>query len=95
MKTGGPMKYGNITVNLNRVPVEVSILVEGRQQSGAFVANREQRGIRIADEQHQINMTADDALLLLEWLEEQAPALRTMLDEEAAALAAVDERGVD
>jgi hypothetical protein len=52
MKTGGSMKYGNITVNLNRVPVEVSILVEGRQQSGAFITNRERRGIRIADEKN-------------------------------------------
>jgi hypothetical protein len=93
MKTGGPMKYGNITVDLNRVPVEVGILVEGRQQSGAFIANRERRGIRIADEKHQVDVTADDALLLLGWLQEQAPILQAMLDEEAAALAAVDQRG--
>jgi len=95
MKTGGPMKYGNITVDLNRVPVEVSILVEGRQQSGAFITNRERRGIRIADEKNRIDVTADDALLLLGWLQEQAPTLQAMLDEEAAALAAVDQRGVD
>ena len=87
------MKYGNITVNLNRVPVEVGILVEGLQQSGPFIANREQRGIRIANDIHQIDVTADDALLLLGWLQEQAPVLQAMLDEETAALAAVDRRG--
>ena len=88
------MKYGNITVNLNRVPVEVGILVEGQQQSGAFIANRERRGIRIADGMHQIDVTADDALLLLAWLQEQASTLRAMLDEEAAALATVEQRSV-
>jgi hypothetical protein len=86
------MKCGAITVDLNHVPVEVSILVDGPQQSGAFIANRARRGIRIASETHQIDMTADDALLLLAWLQEHAPALRAMLDEEAAALAAVDLR---
>ena len=89
------MKYGNIMVDLNRAPVEVSFLVEGHQKSGAFIANRERRGIRIADERHQIDVTADDALLLLAWLQEHAPALRAMLDEEAAALAVVDQRGAD
>lgn len=88
------MRYGNITVELNRVPVEVSILVEGQQKSGAFIANRERRGICIADEKSQIDVTADDALLLLAWLQEQAPVLRAMLDEEAAALAAVEQRSV-
>jgi hypothetical protein len=40
-------------------------------------------------------VTADDALLLLGWLQEQAPTLQAMLDEEGAALAAVDQHGVD
>jgi ABC-type transporter Mla subunit MlaD len=86
------MQYGAITVELNHVPVEIGILVEGQQQSGAFIANRERRGIRIANEMHQIDVTADDALLLLAWLQEQAPALRAMLDEEAAALTAMEQR---
>ncbi len=86
------MQCGAITVDLNHEPVEVSILVEGQQQSGAFVANRARRGIRIADEMHEIDVTADDALLLLAWLQEQEEALRAMLDEEAAALAVVDQR---
>jgi hypothetical protein len=86
------MQCGAITVDLNHEPVEVGILVEGQQQSGAFIANRARRGIRIADEMHQINVTADDALLLLAWLQEQEEALRAMLDEEAAALAAVEQR---
>jgi hypothetical protein len=86
------MNCGAITVDLNRVPLEVSVLVEDRRLSGAFIANREQRGIRIADATHQLDITADDALLLLDWLQEQAAALRAMLDEEAAALATVDQR---
>jgi hypothetical protein len=86
------MNYGTITVDLNRVPLEVSVLVEDRRLSGAFIANRAQRGIRIASATQQIDVTADDALLLLEWLQEQAPALRAMLDEESAALATVDQR---
>lgn len=86
------MKCGAITVDLNHEPVEVGILVEGQQQSGSFIANRERRGIHIADATHQIDVTADDALLLLAWLQEQAPALRAMLEEEAAALATVDRR---
>jgi hypothetical protein len=86
------MNCGAISVDLNHVPVEVGILVEGQRQSGPFIANRECRGIRIADATHQIDVTADDALLLLTWLQEQEPALRAMLDEETAALAAVDRR---
>ena len=86
------MKCGAITIDLNRTPVEVGILAEGEQQSGTFIANRERRGIRIAHETHQIDVTTDDALLLLAWLQEQAPVLQAMLDEEAAALAAVDQR---
>jgi hypothetical protein len=86
------MKCGAITVDLNHVPVEIGILVEGQMQSGAFIANRERRGIHIADEMQRIDVTADDALLLLTWLQKQAPALRAMLDEEAAALVAVDQR---
>jgi hypothetical protein len=86
------MNCGTITVDLNRVPLEVSVLVEDRRLSGAFIANRGQRGIRIANTTQQIDVTADDALLLLDWLQEQAPALRAMLDEESAALATVDQR---
>jgi hypothetical protein len=86
------MNCGTITVDLNQVPLEVSVLVEDRRLSGAFIANREQRGIRIANATQQIDVTADDALLLLEWLQEQAPALRAMLEEESAALATVDQR---
>jgi len=86
------MNCGTIMVDLNHVPLEVSVLVEDRRLSGAFIANREQRGIRIANATQQIDVTADDALLLLEWLQEQAPTLRAMLDEEAAALAIVDQR---
>jgi len=86
------MNCGDITVDLNHAPVEISVLVEGRQQSGVFIANRGRRGIRIADSIHQIDVTADDALLLLAWLQEQAPALRAMLNEEAAALEAVEQR---
>jgi hypothetical protein len=85
------MNCGAITVDLNRVPVEIGILVEGQQRSGAFIANRARRGIRIADATHQVDVTADDALLLLAWLQEQAPALRSMLDEEAMALALVEQ----
>ena len=81
-----------ITVDLNRVPVEVGILVEGLQRSGAFIANRARRGIRISNETHQIDIPADDALLLLDWLHEHAPELRAMLDEEAVALAVVEQR---
>jgi len=83
-----------ITVNLNRVPVEVGILVEGQQRSGAFIANRARRGIRITGETQQIDITADDALLLLEWLQEHAPDLRVMLDEEAIALALVEQHAL-
>src|SRR5215213_3945516 len=86
------MNGGTISFDLNHVPLEVSVLVENRRLSGAFIANRYQRGIRIANTTQQIDVTADDALLLLEWLNEQAPALRAMLDEESAALAMVDQR---
>jgi len=86
------MNGGTISFDLNHVPLEVSVLVENRRLSGAFIANRYQRGIRIANTTQQIDVTADDALLLLEWLNEQAPALRAMLDEELAALAMVDQR---
>jgi hypothetical protein len=86
------MKCGAITVDLNHAPVEIGILVDGQQQSGPFIANREQHGIRIADATHWIDVTADDALLLLGWLQQQAPALRAMLEEEAAALGAVERR---
>jgi hypothetical protein len=81
-----------ITVDLNHVPVEVGILVEGQQRSGAFIANRARRGIRIASETQRIDIMADDALLLLDWLQEHAAALRAMLDEEAIALAVVEQR---
>jgi hypothetical protein len=86
------MNCGAIKVDLNHEPVEVSVLVKDGHVSGAFIANRERRGIRIANATHQIDVTADDALLLLDWLQEQEPALRAMLDEEAAALTAVDQR---
>jgi len=88
------MQYGNITFEVNRKPVEVSILVEGQHQSGRFIANHDQRGIAITDTQHQIRLTADEALLLLSWLQEHEPTLRTMLDEEIQALAAVEQREV-
>jgi len=86
------MNGGTINVELNNVPLEVSVLVENRRLSGAFIANRYQRGVRIANMTQQIDVTADDALLLLEWLQEQAPALRAMLAEESEALAIVDQR---
>ena len=83
---------GDITVELCRAPVQIGILVEGQHMSGAFIANRLRRGICISDGAREIAVTVDDALLLLSWLEEQAPALQAMLDEEAAALAAVESR---
>jgi hypothetical protein len=86
------LQYGNITVELNREPVEISVLVEGQQQSGRFIANHDRRGTSIADTQHQIRLTTDEALMLLSWLQEQEPTLRAMLDEEAQALAAVEQR---
>jgi hypothetical protein len=88
------MQYGNITFEVNRKPVEISILVEGRHQSGRFIANHDQRGIAITDTQHQIRLTADEALLLLSWLQENEPTLRAILDEEMLALAALDQREV-
>jgi hypothetical protein len=86
------MRCGAITVDLNRGPVEVGILVEGQQQSGVFIVNRARRGIRIDDELHEIDVTADEALLLLAWLQEQEEALRAMLNQEATALAAIEQR---
>jgi hypothetical protein len=88
------MQYGNITFEVNRKPVEISILVEGQHQSGRFIANHDQRGIAITDTQHQIRLTADEALLLLSWLQENEPTLRAILDEEMLALAALDQREV-
>ena len=88
------MQYGNILVELNREPVEVSILVEGQHQSGRFIANHDRRGITIADTQHQIRLTSDQALMLLSWLQEHDLTLRAMLDEETQALAAVEQREV-
>ena len=88
------MEYGNISFEINHKPVEVSILVEGQHQSGRFIANHNQRGIAIIDTQHQIRLTADEALLLLSWLQEHEPTLRSMLDEEIQALAALDQRAV-
>ena len=88
------MQYGNITFEVNRKPVEISILVEGQHQSGRFIANHDQRGIAITDTQHQIRLTADEALLLLSWLQENEPTLRAILDEEMQALAALDQREV-
>jgi len=88
------MEYGNITFEINRKPVEISILVEGQHQSGRFIANHDQRGIAITNAQHQIRLTADEALLLLIWLQEHEPTLRSMLDEEVQALAALDQREV-
>ena len=88
------MEYGNIRFEVNRKPVEISILVEGQHQSGRFIANHDQRGIAITDKQHQIRLTADEALLLLSWLQEQEPTLRSMLDEEVQALAAFERREV-
>ncbi len=86
------MKYGKMTVEQNYIPVEVGILVEDQQPSGPFIANRERRGISISDNAHQINLTADEALMLLGWLREQEPALQKMVDEEAEALAVVEQR---
>jgi hypothetical protein len=88
------MQYRNITLTVNREPVKISVLVEGQHQSGPFIANRDQRGITIADTQHQIRLTADETLTLLSWLREQEPTLRAMLDEETQALAAVEQREV-
>jgi hypothetical protein len=86
------MQYGNITVELNREPVEVSVLVEGQHQSGRFIANHDRRGITLADTQHQILLTTDEALTLLTWLQAQEPTLQAMVDEEAQALAAMEQR---
>jgi hypothetical protein len=41
-----------------------------------------------------VRITADDALLLLDCLQEHAPDLRAMLDEEAVALAVVEQRAL-
>ncbi len=86
------MKYGKMTVEQNYIPVEVGFLVENQQPSGPFIANRERRGISISDNVHQISLTADEALMLLEWFREQEPVLKKMIDEEAEALAAVEQR---
>ena len=67
------MEYGNISFKINHKPVEVSILVEGQHESGRFIANHDQRGIAITDTQHQIRLTADEALLLLSWLQNRSP----------------------
>ncbi len=86
------MKYGKMTVEQNDVPVEVGFLVENLQPSGPFIANRERRGISISDNAHHINLTADEALMLLGWLREQEQTLQKMVDEEAEALAIVERR---
>ena len=86
------MKYGKLTVEVAREPVEVAILVDGSQQSGPFVANRERRGLSISDNVNVIRLTADEALELLAWLREQEQALHTMVHEEVAAAAAVERR---
>jgi hypothetical protein len=80
------MQYGEITIHLNREPVEVAILVEGQQQSGPFVANHLRRGIVISDNAHTLHLTVDEALTVLEWLQDRAPVLRAMADEEITAL---------
>ena len=86
------MKYGKLTADLAREPVEVVILVDGGHQSGPFVVNRERRGLSISDNVHNIRLTADEALELLTWLREQEQTLRTMVDEEVEAGAAVERR---
>ncbi len=86
------MKYGKMTVEQNYIPVEVGFLVEDQRPSGPFIANRERRGISISDNAHHINLTADEALMLLGWLREQEPILQKMIDEEAEALVAVEQR---
>ena len=86
------MKYGKLTTDLAREPVEVAILVDGGLQSGPFVVNRERRGLSISDNVHNIRLTADEALELLTWLREQEQTLRTMVEEEVEAVAAVERR---
>ena len=83
------MRYGNITGELSREPVEVGVLVG---QSGVFIANHERRGVFIADKTHRIRLTTDEALTLLAWLQDQEPVLQAMIDEETAALATVEQR---
>jgi hypothetical protein len=83
------MHYGEITVRLVREPVVVGILVEGQQQSGPFVANRLHRGITLSDNAHALHLTMDEALAVLEWLQDRAPVLRAMVEEETAALDAI------
>lgn len=86
------MQIESITVELSREPVEVSVLVQDQALSGPYIANRERRGIIISGMARQICLTADEALALKEWLQEQESALRALLREEAAALALVEQR---
>lgn len=86
------MQYEQITLELSREPVEVSILVDGQIHSGPFIANRQRRGLIIDDSNNQICLTADESLVLLDWLQKQEDQLREMLDEETSALGAVEQR---
>ncbi len=86
------MQYEQITLELSREPVEVSILVDDQIHSGPFIANRQRRGIIIAASNNQICLTADESLALLDWLQKQEDQLREMLDEETSTLGAVEQR---
>ena len=86
------MKYGKLAVDLAQEPVEVAILVDGSRQSGPFVANRERRGVSISDNVNVIRLTADETLELFDWLRDQEPALRAMVEEEVEAVTAVERR---
>ena len=86
------MKYGKMTVELAREPVEVGILVDGEKLSGPFVANHQRRGTSLSDNAYTISLSADEALELCAWLNEHEAELRAMVDEEVEAVATVEGR---
>lgn len=82
------LEYGKLHADLLTAPIEMSILIKSDHAHGPFVSNRDQRGISIgtSESPFEIVLSNDEALMLLDWLRDQAPALRDMVDEEAHAL---------
>ncbi len=83
------MRYGELTVELVREPVEVGILVDAGRQSEPFVANHNRRGATISDNAQQIRLSADEALAVLGWLREHEEELKAMVEEEVEAVGLV------